>query len=171
MYKCVWNFSYEFTALLNDSNSSYGNYDGEFEFDKSSDDSFFPAAEKLIEICNTAYPDGDADLAAFDDVNDDYIYIMKDGEQIKAVEFKILEMPWYAVTSDDYHDWDDGSYDLDEAKKMAAEYVAEGKSGVEIAVIQESKDFCVNGYTYDEEYDRFILENPNDRDFLYGFPV
>lgn len=51
-------------------------------------------------------------------------------------------MKWYAVQNDNYMEWDDGSYDYDEAVKMAKKQIANGETGVKIAVINEETDYC-----------------------------
>lgn len=50
---------------------------------------------------------------------------------------------WYAVMQDmDDNDWGTGSFDLDDAKRMAREYRAAGHSGAYIAVIEN--DVCID---------------------------
>ncbi len=65
---------------------------------------------------------------------------------------------WYAIISNpEFPDYDNGSYNLDEAKMMANKYGYK-----EIAVIDnyDGDDFCVEAYVLDEEND-WIKENNN----------
>ena len=45
---------------------------------------------------------------------------------------------WFAVTSDNYDSWDNGSFDLNETMKMLRE-----QGSGSIAVIDESDNFCL----------------------------
>ena len=64
----------------------------------------------------------------------------------------MTEKMWYAVQVDGYDAWDYGSYDLDEAKKMALGELDKLGDGVDavIAFIDEDPDdpFCVGGIRY-----------------------
>lgn len=52
---------------------------------------------------------------------------------------------WFAVTSDNYDAWDNGSLDLDEAKEM----LREQGCGL-IAVIDESDNFCLDEIRFED---------------------
>lgn len=54
---------------------------------------------------------------------------------------------WYAVRYNEDWDWDYGSHDLEEAKRLAIEH---GYN--EIASVNEQTNFCLGVWTYDGEY-------------------
>lgn len=52
---------------------------------------------------------------------------------------------WYAAQKDTDDEWGNGSYDLDEAKKIARDYRARGYENALVAVIDEGADpICVD---------------------------
>ncbi len=61
----------------------------------------------------------------------------------------MTEKMWYAVQVGGYEAWDNGSYDLDEAKRMALNEMEDGDEVV-IAVIDEHTDnpVCVQEIRY-----------------------
>ncbi len=58
---------------------------------------------------------------------------------------------WYAVVNDDYTDWDDGSFDLREAKRMVLE---QERPDAYIAIIDvtDGDPLCVGEILQDGEY-------------------
>ena len=57
-------------------------------------------------------------------------------------------MIWYAVQSEEYTDWDFGSYDFDEAVSIAKGMIIDGHDGVKIAAINTETDFCEREYLF-----------------------
>ena len=83
------------------------------------------------------------DLAdyAFDDEEIDWRCFEQCGHEV----YEEMEAPkWYAATSDEYDAWDDGSYELSEAEKIAREHIKKGESNVKIAVINEHFHQCID---------------------------
>lgn len=169
-YKIFWKLTDEFIDLCTKNGNKDINKTSDYEFEKDDGKDFFMEMGKLIEICRSYYPDGDIYLSDYEDTYYGHIYFMVNGKKINSVEYKIRLMPFYAVQSDDYTDWDDGTYDLSEAIDMARDRIIDGQTGVQIAVINEKNNFCVNALIYNEEFDRFDWINPNDIDFVeYNF--
>lgn len=51
---------------------------------------------------------------------------------------------WYAAQRDTTDGWDNGSYDKDEAIRIAMEYKASGYNDALVAVIDETGNECVD---------------------------
>ena len=73
--------------------------------------------------------------------------IIEDTTDAEEATEETVPAPWYAVLYDcEDNDWGTGSYDLEEAKKMALRYRADGWPEAFIAVIDESGPdaFCLD---------------------------
>lgn len=171
-YKVIWKLTDEFIDLCTKNGNKDINITSDYEFEKDDGKDFFMEMGKLIEICRSYYPDGGIYLSDYEDTYYGHIYFMVNGKKINSVEYKIRLMPFYAVQSDDYTDWDDGTYDLSEAIDMARDRMNDGKTGVQIAVINERNNFCESAFTYNEEFDRFELDIPGNFNYNeYGFAI
>ena len=64
---------------------------------------------------------------------------------------------WFAVISADYDNWDDGSYDLDEAEDRVREYAHNGLYDLHIVIVDgDDRDpFAVGCVDYDVDTDSF----------------
>ena len=61
---------------------------------------------------------------------------------------------WYAITSDNYQQWDCGSYDINQAKQILLHEMEQDKSAL-IAAINENTNYCEYVIKYDQQYNVF----------------
>lgn len=154
-YKVFWKLTDEFIDLCTKNGNKDIDTISAYEFENDEGNDFSSKVNKLVELCCSYYPHGEIYYAEYQNFKSGYVYISINKRQIKAADFEIRLMPFYAVQSDDYTDWDDGTYDLSEAIDMARDHMSDGKTGVQIAVINERNNFCESALTYNEEFDRF----------------
>lgn len=70
-------------------------------------------------------------------------YSHRDGKPLKKEEEMIMKY-WYAALREPADDWDNGSYDKDEAIRIAMEYKAAGYDDALVVVIDETGNVCVD---------------------------
>jgi len=93
-----------------------------------------------IESMAAALYDGGWRADERDQLISEYDLSEADAEAICA-KLAEYDRRWYAVQTDDNDSWDNGSYDLDEAKQIARDAIAAGNTGVKIAAIANG-NYC-----------------------------
>lgn len=171
-YKIFWNLTDEFIDLCTKNGNKDINITSDCEFENDNGNNFSSIVNRLVELCCSYYPDGDIYYAEYQNFKSGYVYISINKRQIKAADFEIRLMPFYAIQSDDYTDWDDGTYDLSEAIDMARDRMKDGKNGVKIAVRNERNNLRASDLTYNEKLDCFVWGAIGDIDLEeYGFAI
>lgn len=171
-YKVFWKLTDEFIDLCTKNGNKDIDTISAYEFENDEGNDFSSKVNRLVELCCSYYPHGEIYYAEYQTFKSGYVYLSINKRQIKAAVFEIRVMPFYAVQSNYYTYWDDGTYDLSEAIDMARDRMNDGKTGVQIAVIDKRNNFCYNCYIYNEEFDRFELDIPGNFNFKeYGFAI
>lgn len=72
---------------------------------------------------------------------------------------------WFAVISANYDNWDDGSYDLDEAEERVRNYAHDGVENLHIVIIDgDDRDpFAVGCMDYYADTDSFDWNSMTDQ--------
>lgn len=72
---------------------------------------------------------------------------------------------WFAVISAYYDNWDDGSYDLDEAEERVRDYARDGVENLHIVIIDgdDRDSFAVGCMDYYPDTDAFDWDDMTDQ--------
>jgi hypothetical protein len=119
----------------------------------------YPNKEDAIEAANDEW----AHMTRYDQDRRESFYVLEKDDQADEEDEDYLDgnivftikkggevAPWYAVVTDSNYDWGDGSFDLEEAKKMAAEWpyavidvIVNDVCNNEIEVVDDNKKFRI----------------------------